>query len=198
MNLPMTPLDPRRAPPSARGFTLVELLFIVSLLVIIMTLAAPNLRIFLVRNKVSGLSNEFSAALLHARGLAVSRNTCVTLCAAQASNGTVCAGNTAVANYNVNGWLMFENPVCNAAETAATAASGVVLSQRTGTADGYSLKGTAAELNSVMFDPRGYASLAVAGTFEITPAAAVDVAYKRRVCLDAAGRPTVRSASSTC
>jgi len=198
MNLPMPSLPPHSPPRAARGFTLIELMLSIALVGVIATLAAPNLRIFLVRNKVSSLSNEFAAALLQARSLAVSRNTCVTLCVAESSNSSTCVGPSAAANYNVNGWLMFENPVCNAAETVATAANGLVLQQRTGSADSYSLKGTAGELNSVMFDPRGYANLAAAGTFEIVPGGSSDAAYKRRVCLDAAGRPTVRSASSSC
>jgi len=36
----------------------------IAVLGVIATLAAPNLRTFLVRNKVSSLSNEFAAALL--------------------------------------------------------------------------------------------------------------------------------------
>ena len=69
-----------------RGFTLIEMMTVVSLIALIAALAAPDLRAFMVRNKVAGVGNEFAAALQQARALAVSRNSCVSLCAASSNN----------------------------------------------------------------------------------------------------------------
>jgi len=181
-----------------RGFTLIESLTVIAILVIIGALAAPNLRTFVVRNKVSSMSNELTAALTQARALSVAKNSCVSLCVASASNSTTCADTSAIKDYQTNGWMLFQNPQCDATVTAAGTAPNRVLQQRTGESNGYSLKPTNAAWNIVMFDPRGYANLTAAGSFEIIPPGTLDTSYKRKVCLDAAGRPTVRSFSSTC
>ena len=47
------------------GFTLIEMMTVVSLIALIAALAAPDLRAFMVRNKVAGVGNEFAAALQH-------------------------------------------------------------------------------------------------------------------------------------
>lgn len=188
----------RNTTRSVRGFTLIESLVVIAVLVVIGSLAAPNLRTFIVRNKVAAMSNELTTALTQARSLAVARNSCVSLCVASASNSTTCADTSAIADYQTNGWLLFQNPQCNAAATDAATAPNTVLQQHTGESNSYTLKPTNANWNIVMFDPRGYANLTAAGSFEVIPPGTMDSTYKRKVCLDAAGRPTVRSFSSTC
>lgn len=183
---------------TATGFTLIESLVVIAVLVIITAIAAPNLRTFVVRNKVASMSNELTAALSQARALAVSKNSCVSLCVVATSNGDTCAGTGAITDYQTNGWVLFQNPQCSAAATAAATAPNVILQRRTGESNGYSMSPTNAGWNTVMFDPRGYANLTAAGSFEIIPPGTLDSSYKRKVCLDAAGRPTVRSFSSTC
>jgi type IV fimbrial biogenesis protein FimT len=188
----------RNSTRSARGFTLIESLVVIAILVVIGAIAAPNLRAFMVRNKVASMSNELTTALTQARALAVSRNSCVSLCVANASNSTTCAGTATITDYQTNGWVLFQNPQCNAAATAAATSPNTVLQQRTGESNSYTMKPTNANWNIVMFDPRGYANLTATGNFEIIPPGSMDSSYKRKVCLDAAGRPTVRSFSSTC
>ena len=178
----------------ARGFTLIELMTVIALIAIIAALAAPDLRAFMVRNKVAGISNEFSAALQQARALAVSRNSCVSLCAASSSNATTCTANDVVdVNFLTTGWLIFQNPGCVANKTdPAVAPAGPVLQQRSGEEGSYVLEPSIAALNIVMFDPRGYANLGGTEVFEIEPPYGTADSYRRMICLDAAGRSTVR------
>jgi len=189
----------------SRGFTLVEVLVVIALLAIIASLAAPDLRSAIVRNKVAGLSNEFASALQQARALAVSRNSCVSLCVASANNATTCTATTvANADFLANGWLIFQNPACDPAATdpAASTIGGTVLQQRSAEASGYALKPSGTALNIVLFDPRGYANLSSTGHFQIAPPSSVSTVngqdYRRTICVDAAGRPTVRQYAANC
>jgi type IV fimbrial biogenesis protein FimT len=191
------PSSSRASRRAERGFTLIELLVTVAVLAVIGALAAPNLRTFVVRNKVASMSNELTAALSQGRGLAISKNSCVSVCVASSSNSSSCADTSSVKDYQANGWIIFRNPQCNAAATAAATSPNVILQQRTGESNDYTMKPTDASWNIVMFDPRGYANLTSAGKFEIIPPNAADASYKRMVCLDAAGRPTVRQFSSS-
>jgi type IV fimbrial biogenesis protein FimT len=188
----------QRAPHrTERGFTLIELLVTISILAVIGALAAPNLRTFVVRNKVASMSNELVAALSQGRSLAIAKNSCVSVCVASASNSSTCASSAAVSDFQTNGWIVFRNPQCNSAATAAGTSPNVILQQRTGESNSYSMAPSTATWNNVMFDPRGYANLSSAGKYVITPPNAADASYKRMVCLDAAGRPTVRQYSAS-
>ena len=182
---------------SWRGFTLIELLTVIALVAILTTLATPGMQALLLRNRVASLSNEFTSALQQTRALAISKNSCVSLCASTTVNQTntgICA-NTAADDFQ-KGWLIFQNPACDAAQTAPSAAGDVLVS-RTGEANRYSIKPSVAALSVVMFDPRGFANLAANGNFQIaTPNADAD--YRRTVCLDAAGRATVRKFTADC
>lgn len=184
-------------PRSSSGFTLIELLTVIALVAIVATLAAPGMQAFLMRNRVASLSNEFTSALQQTRALAISKNSCVSLCASTTvdqTNTGFCA-NTATDDFQA-GWLIFQNPTCDALQTVPTAAGDVLVS-RTGEANRYSIRPSVAALNNVMFDPRGFANLAATGNFQIaTPNADAD--YRRTVCLDAAGRATVRKYTASC
>jgi len=189
----------------SRGFTLVELLVVIALLGIIASLAAPDLRSAIVRSKVAGLGNEFALALQQARALAVSRNSCVSLCVASANNATTCTATTvANADFLANGWLIFQNPACDATATDPASASvgGTVIQQRSAESSGYTLKPSGTALNIVLFDPRGYANLSGSGFFQIAPPSSVSTIsgkdYRRTICVDAAGRPTVRQYAASC
>ena len=189
----------------SRGFTLVELLVVIALLGIIASLAAPDLRGAIVRSKVAGLGNEFAMALQQARALAVSRNSCMTFCVASANNATTCAAlNAATANFVANGWLIFDNPACDSTATDPASASvgGTVLQQRSGEASGYSLmRPNNPKNNMVLFDPRGN-PIVGSGTFLIQPPSSVSTLngqdYRRLVCIDVTGRPTVRQYAASC
>lgn len=178
---------------------------VIALLAIIASLAAPDLRGAVVRNKVAGLGNEFASALQQARALAVSRNSCMSLCVASANNATTCTATTvANADFLANGWLIFQNPTCDAAATdpAGSGVGGTVLQQRSAEASGYTLKPSGTALNIVLFDPRGYANLSGSGSFQIAPPGSVTTVngkdYRRTICVDAAGRATVRQYSANC
>jgi type IV fimbrial biogenesis protein FimT len=199
----------------SRGFTLVELLVVIALLGIIASLAAPDLRSAIVRNKVASLSNEFATALQQARALAVSRNSCVELCmSTQGTTSTTCnGGNRPGTELNGQGWFIFENPTCEASASGVSAADvgGTVIQQRTGEGEGINaaLRGTGYTISrsvgtaaSVLFDPRGYAHLIGSGIFQIAPPRSVSTLngqdYRRTICIDAAGRTTVRQYTADC
>ena len=174
---------------------------VVALLAIIASLAAPDLRAVVARNKVANLGNEFVASLQQARALAVSRNSCMSICVASANAAATCAATTANnTDFMATGWLIFQNPACDATATdpAAASVAGTVLQQRAGESACYTLKPSSPALNIVLFDPRGYANLSATGNFQIQPPSGVSSSYRRTVCLDAAGRASVRQYTANC
>lgn len=110
---------PSRAPlprDSLRGFTLIELMVTLTVLAIVLGLAAPSLASLLASNRISTQTNEFIGALNLARSEAVRRGQPVTLLAA-------------ADNYS-QGWTVFPDANGNGAAASATdAADGLPIRQ---------------------------------------------------------------------
>lgn len=73
-----------------RGFTLVELMVTVAVLGIVLTIAVPNFRAFILGGRMTGYTNDLLSDLAYARSEAVKRAANVTVCAS--SDGTTCTG----------------------------------------------------------------------------------------------------------
>ncbi|HUG23253.1 GspH/FimT family pseudopilin [Piscinibacter sp.] len=175
----------------SRGFTLIEALTTVAVLVVLASLAAPGLQNFVTRNKVASISNEFSSALQQTRALAISKNTCASFCASKTVKGDGNESCDADSDNFQAGWIIFENPTCSAAQADPEANGAQVSSLRRGDDTAYKIAPSDEALTIVMFDPRGFANLAAAGHFEVIPPSE-DESLKRVICIDAAGRATVR------
>ena len=83
------------------GFTLIELLVTVSIAAILLTLAIPNMRDFMLNNRLVTQNNELALALAYAKSEAVKRGARVTVCSRQTD--TTCAGTTTWES----GWLVY-------------------------------------------------------------------------------------------
>lgn len=64
----------RRAPRIGRGFTLIELMVTVSVLAIVLAVAAPSFSEFVAGQKVKTAANDLTTALILARSEAIKRN----------------------------------------------------------------------------------------------------------------------------
>ncbi|MBK1723738.1 GspH/FimT family pseudopilin [Thiocystis violacea] len=93
------------------GFTLIELLVTISVLAILVALAAPGFENIMTNNRVTGATNELSAALNLARSEAIKRGRTVTVCkssdTAAAVTATTPACDTDTAATWPDGWLIF-------------------------------------------------------------------------------------------
>lgn len=87
---------------SSRGFTLVELMVTLAVLVIVVGLAAPNLSAFIQSNRVTGHANGMISALNFARSEAVSRAESVRFCPVN-DDHDACSGDN---DWSV-GWVAF-------------------------------------------------------------------------------------------
>ncbi|MBI5041481.1 MAG: GspH/FimT family pseudopilin [Gammaproteobacteria bacterium] len=85
------------------GFTLIELIVTMAVAAILITLAVPNFRDFLLNNRLTGTANEFIAAANLARSEAIKRGRNATLCV---SNNSMDANPTCTGGTNWGlGWL---------------------------------------------------------------------------------------------
>jgi type IV fimbrial biogenesis protein FimT len=78
------------APASKRGFTLIELLVTMAVLGILLSIAVPNYRTFVMNSRMASQTNDLVTALSLARSEAVKRAANVTVCAS--SDGATCTG----------------------------------------------------------------------------------------------------------
>lgn len=123
------------------GFTLIEMMAALAVLAILISVAAPSIREFIMNGRIRAQASDLAGDLALARSEAVKRNVRVALCTS--NNGTSCTESAWQA-----GWIVFADPDADGAlaspETVIKAASalsgGNVLSttgQGTNSAGGY-------------------------------------------------------------
>ena len=86
---------------SAGGFTLVELMVVLSIAAILLTVAVPGFQSFILNGRRTTLANDLVLALAYAKSEAVKRGVRVTVCSRQ--DDATCAGSTTWDS----GWLVF-------------------------------------------------------------------------------------------
>jgi len=87
-----------------RGFTLLELLGTISILVILLTLAVPSFMSTMQNNRLATLSNELISLLHLARSEAIKRGVPVSICPTTDDTFSACGNDWS------NGWIVFVNP----------------------------------------------------------------------------------------
>lgn len=70
----------RTAPSSNSGFTLLELMFVVTVAAVILGVGVPNMRQFILNNRMTGAANDLLAAIYTARSESVKRHAQVVMC----------------------------------------------------------------------------------------------------------------------
>lgn len=99
----------------SRGFTLVELLVVMTIGAILVAAAVPSMTWFIATTRASNATNSMVAAFELARSEAIRRNTVVSVCRTldpNAAEAAVACSNAAGGGYAVgdwaSGWVMFE------------------------------------------------------------------------------------------
>lgn len=84
-----------------RGFTLIEVLVVVTISVVLAMVAAPSFKYIFLSNKLATYTNDFVASTQVARSEAIKRNQVVRLC--RSADGATCAGSGTWQQ----GWIVF-------------------------------------------------------------------------------------------
>ena len=124
-----------RKPGASRGFTLVELMITVAVMVILAAIATPSMTAMLNNSRAAGQTEELVASLQLARAEAIRRNARVTVCA---GTGVVCNGSATWSNWTIFGRDKTADPADPPDVIRDTNASGSV--QVTGPAAGIVFK----------------------------------------------------------
>ena len=85
-----------------RGFTLLELIIVITIAALLVTMAVPGYQSLILRNRMSTAANELTSALNLARSEAIRRNRSTVVC--KSSDGAGCG--SAAASWS-EGWLVF-------------------------------------------------------------------------------------------
>ena len=94
------------------GFSLIELMVAMSVLLILITIGVPNFNSFIKESRLSTITNMLVMDINLARSEAIKRGTQVILCRTDAPlTATVCGAGTA--NTWTSGWLVFVSPDSN-------------------------------------------------------------------------------------
>lgn len=96
-------------PTACRGFTVIELMVVLTVSVILMAVAAPAFQPIVQANRTLTEMNTLTASMRVARAEALRQGLPVTLCAS--TNGTSCSG----ANTWQGGWILFVDQDANRA-----------------------------------------------------------------------------------
>jgi type IV fimbrial biogenesis protein FimT len=107
-----------------RGFSLIEMMVALTVMAVLATIAIPDMRNLIRRNRVTAASNTLLADITYARTEAVSRGIDVSVC--PSADGATCSAGKA---YDI-GWIVYTytqgNAVANTA-FSSTSASNVLL-----------------------------------------------------------------------
>ena len=105
-----SPIAPQRRSPAACGFTLVELMVVITLVALVLSLAAPSFSRLASAAAISSGVNQFLADMRFARSEAVRRGGGVILCRSDApeSSEPTCSASPAPQGW-ASGWIVFHD-----------------------------------------------------------------------------------------
>ena len=177
------------------GFTLIELLITVSVLGVLLAIAIPNLRDFIVSNRLSSNVNGFIGMLSYARSEAIVRNKQVIVCP---------KNNTTNACVNTPDWGLYEiqifvdedgNNAFNSGDTLLKTFAAVDTSNTQ-----FAFQRQGSGTNSIKFQSGGFGTNTY--RFNINAINASDTGYElkygRTICISRPGRARVQGLVNTC
>jgi type IV fimbrial biogenesis protein FimT len=158
----------------SRGFTLVEMLAVITISAILVALALPSFRSIVRSSRISSTSNDLLASIDLARSEAIRRNVTVSICRSlDPENAPVCssaAGNGYAANDWSSGWITFAKAPANA-NNAMVQAGDEIIARRPPPAVPSSerliVESTLPNPQQLAYFPNGLANGANLGTFFI-------------------------------
>jgi type IV fimbrial biogenesis protein FimT len=103
-------MELKQASKSGNGFTLVELLVVLSITGIVLAIALPSFNYVIVRNRITTNVNTLVSTLQSARSEAIKRGTSVTVCSS--NDGSTCR--TTSVNEWAEGYIAFADANANA------------------------------------------------------------------------------------
>ncbi len=143
------------------GFTLIEMMVTIAMLLIVFAVVAPNIGEMRQNSRQRAVVNELVGVLQFARGEAIKTRSNVTVC--RSSDGATCGG--VVAGAWEFGWIVFRDANNNGVVDAGEAIINRHMSLSTGT----TLRGNGNVTNRVTYNSRGY-SLGFNGTLRVCDA----------------------------
>ena len=179
-----------------RAFTLIELLVTVTVLGVLTAIALPNLRDFIVANRLSSNVNAFVGMLSYARSEAIVRNKQVIVCAKNnASNA--CVADIEWGKYETQIFVDEDgDDVWSAGDTLLKTVAAIDVSR---TQFAFTRKIDPGS-NSIKFQSGGFGTNLF--RFDINALNPSDVAYEitygRTICISKPGRARVRGLTNTC
>jgi type IV fimbrial biogenesis protein FimT len=156
-----------------RGFTLVELMVTIVVLVILVSVAVPSFDNIRLSSRLTSYSTDLVAGSQVARSEAIKRNAQVRLCVS--TNGTSCA----TTGQWETGWIVIST-------------DGTVIQKQPATASGYQIRDSG-DLSALLFEPTGVG--ATAANFTICRASPVG-SQERVVKVSATGRTSITRANT--
>lgn len=175
-----------------RGFTLVEAMVTVAVLVILATVAVPGLQAFATRSGMNAIRDDFSIALQRARLDAISRNTCVSICQLASGSTNTCAGAADNPGQWHQGWIVFVNGACVGAPPATAIGGGDLIAVRQPGDPRFQLSHDGGNPPRIAtFDPRG-ALVGQSFTVNATDAKDEESPLARDITVTFQGRVAVR------
>ena len=166
-----------------RGFTLIELMVTVLVLVTVMTVAIPSFQSIIQNNLSISLSNDLLASLYFARSEAIKRGASVSVCAAADQNFNSC-GN----NWN-QGWIIFVNPAVSSNYSSSNAQQ--VLLRANNVSGNNSNITTTPTVNMATYDGSGFANPNTSNVTFSVNATGCTGNYARTLAISLTGRINV-------
>lgn len=183
-----------------QGFTLIEVLVTISLLSVLLMLAAPNLQDFFIKNKMRRISDDFLQSIFKAKNASVSKNVCTMICASSSTENSAPQCSAKNDGDWQQGWIVFLNPDCDASRNVPQNSQDV-FDVRQSLESSYYLKAAAAGSTKIQFDANGRPGLKSSNQFDIYYQAwnsAATERYGMNICMDMLGRARSIPFDKTC